>query len=139
MARSDVTVLMSGHRTLAVRIRDAMAMRFAGQRRGVLGAYGVSAAANSRFTEQTIDGFKLGSVLGRGAMGEIYDARRLGDDMPVAIKILAPHLMRDPSARDRFLRESEIVTALTSASRRHFARRAPGPNHIRPSSSVTSI
>lgn len=67
-----------------------------------------------RFTDQTIDGFKLGNVLGRGAMGEVYAATRLADDTPVAFKLLAPHLHRDANARDRFLRELEIVSALTS-------------------------
>src|SRR6185503_20338074 len=31
-----------------------------------------------RFTDQDIDGFKLGEVIGRGAMGEIYAASRAG-------------------------------------------------------------
>jgi len=67
-----------------------------------------------RFSDQVIDGFKLGHVLGRGGMGEVYAARRVADEMPVAIKILAPHLLSEQSARDRFLRESEIVSSLTS-------------------------
>ena len=67
-----------------------------------------------RFTDQTIDDFKLGRVLGRGAMGEIYEATRAGGAAPVAVKILAPHLLRDRSARERFLRESTIVSRLQS-------------------------
>lgn len=87
---------------LAEAHEDARAAREAG-----LGGVG-------RFTEHTIDGLKLGEVLGRGAMGEIYAAQRPGEDAPLAVKILAPHLLRDQSARDRFLRESAIVSALTS-------------------------
>ena len=67
-----------------------------------------------RFTEQTIDGFRLGEVLGRGAMGEVYAASRVGDELPFAMKILAPHLLGDSAARERFLRESAIVSAMTS-------------------------
>jgi tRNA A-37 threonylcarbamoyl transferase component Bud32 len=69
-----------------------------------------------RFTDQTIDGFKFGPVLGRGAMGEVYAAERSGDasKIPLAIKLLAPHLLRDPIARERFMRESEIVSKLSS-------------------------
>ena len=80
---------------------DARAARDAG-----LGAMG-------RFTDQQIDDFEIGEVLGRGAMGEVYAAKTPGNN-PIAVKILAPHLLRDGSARDRFLRESEIVSAITS-------------------------
>jgi eukaryotic-like serine/threonine-protein kinase len=80
---------------------DARAARDAG-----LGAMG-------RFTDQKIDDFDLGEVLGRGAMGEVYAAKTPGNN-PVAVKILAPHLLRDVSARDRFLRESEIVSSINS-------------------------
>ncbi|HEY5925454.1 MAG TPA: serine/threonine-protein kinase [Kofleriaceae bacterium] len=68
-----------------------------------------------RFTDQTIDGFRLAAVLGRGAMGEVYAAERLGEPtMPLAMKILAPHLLSDSAARERFRRESAIVCAMTS-------------------------
>jgi serine/threonine-protein kinase len=87
---------------LAEAHEDARAARNAG-----LGGAG-------RFTDQTIDGLKLGEVLGRGAMGEVYAAQRVGDGTPLAVKLLAPHLLRDDRARDRFLRESAIVSALTS-------------------------
>jgi serine/threonine-protein kinase len=80
---------------------DARAARDAG-----LGAMG-------RFTDQRIDDFELGEVLGRGAMGEVYAAKTPGNQ-PIAVKILAPHLLREHSARDRFLRESEIVSSINS-------------------------
>jgi len=67
-----------------------------------------------RFTDEVIDGYKLGSVLGRGAMGEIYAATRLADNAQIAFKILAPHLLREHAARERFVRECNIVSALAS-------------------------
>jgi serine/threonine-protein kinase len=68
-----------------------------------------------RFTDQTIDGFRLGEVLGRGAMGEVYAAARAADPaIPLAMKILAPHLLGDKDARERFTRESAIVSAMAS-------------------------
>jgi eukaryotic-like serine/threonine-protein kinase len=68
-----------------------------------------------RFTDQVIDGFRLSEVLGRGAMGEVYAATRIGDpSSELAMKILAPHLLSDRAARERFLRESAIVSAMTS-------------------------
>ncbi len=87
---------------LAEAYADARAARDAG-----LGGIG-------RFTEQKIDDLELGQVLGRGTMGEIYAAQREGDPTPLAVKILAPHLLRDQGARERFQRESAIVSALTS-------------------------
>ena len=67
-----------------------------------------------RFTDQVIDGYHFGEVLGRGAMGEVYAARRGEDPTPLAVKLLAPHLLADLKARDRFLRESAIVSKLDS-------------------------
>jgi eukaryotic-like serine/threonine-protein kinase len=68
-----------------------------------------------RFTDHAIGGFKLGDVLGRGAMGEVYAATRLDDGAPCAVKLLAPHLLRDAAAYDRFQREAAILLALESS------------------------
>jgi eukaryotic-like serine/threonine-protein kinase len=87
---------------LAEAVADARAAREAG-----VGGVG-------RFSDQTIDGFRLAQVLGRGAMGEIYAATRGGDPTPLALKLLAPHLLRDFEARERFMRESAIISRLAS-------------------------
>jgi serine/threonine-protein kinase len=65
-----------------------------------------------RFTDQQIDGFHLGEILGRGSMGEVYAAMR-GEER-CAIKLLAPHLLRNAAAFDRFQRESAMLVALRS-------------------------
>jgi serine/threonine-protein kinase len=67
-----------------------------------------------RFSDQTIGGYHLGQLLGRGAMGEVYAAQRERDWTPLAMKILAPHLLSDTVARERFLRETAIVSSLSS-------------------------
>jgi Tol biopolymer transport system component len=56
--------------------------------------------------------FEIRSLLGAGAMGEVYRAfdSRLGRD--VAIKILAPALAMDADAMERFEREARAVAAL---------------------------
>src|SRR5690606_10841735 len=88
--RDSVRALEEHHRALlelarreaqlAEAVADARAAREAG-----VGGIG-------RFTDQVIDGFHLGPVLGRGAMGEVYAAERAGDGVPLAMKLLAPHL-----------------------------------------------
>src|SRR5262249_30048108 len=56
--------------------------------------------------------YQLRSLLGKGGMGEVYLAEdpRLG--RLVAIKVLAPHLLRDETAKARFLREARAASQL---------------------------
>ena len=56
--------------------------------------------------------FHVLARIGAGGMGEVYRARdpRLGRD--VALKLLAPHLVRDEAALRRFEREARAVAAL---------------------------
>src|SRR5690606_671533 len=112
-ARRDATATLEEHNRALLelarreaQLAEAMAEANAAREAGVGGA--------GRFTDQTIDGYRLGEVLGRGAMGEIYAAHKGNDPQPLAVKLLAPHLMRDKDARDRFLRESAIVSTLSS-------------------------
>jgi serine/threonine-protein kinase len=54
----------------------------------------------------------LDEVLGRGGMGEVYAATH--DGAPCAVKVLAPHLLRNPTAYGRFEREGAVLCALES-------------------------
>jgi serine/threonine-protein kinase len=67
-----------------------------------------------RYTDQTVGGFKLGVVLGRGAMGEVYDATHIGSGEPAAVKLLRRELLTDPTHVARFLREARAAGALAS-------------------------
>ncbi|MBX3230082.1 MAG: serine/threonine protein kinase [Labilithrix sp.] len=53
--------------------------------------------------------FRIGARMGSGASGVIYEATRLADGMPVAIKLLRAATAHDVTASDRLRRESEAL------------------------------
>jgi len=67
-----------------------------------------------RYTDQTIGNFKLGAVLGRGAIGEVYDAVDLATGEPAAVKLLRKDLLSDHTHAARFIREARASGALDS-------------------------
>ncbi|MGE5182059.1 MAG: serine/threonine-protein kinase [Acidobacteriota bacterium] len=67
-----------------------------------------------RYTDQTFGSYRLGNVLGRGGMGEVYDARHVDTDEPAAVKLLAPRELGNPRSVERFVREVRAIRALRS-------------------------
>ncbi len=68
-----------------------------------------------RFTGAIVGGWELGHVLGRGGMGEVYEASHVDDPARVAaVKLLRRELMRDAQHVERFLREVRAASALAS-------------------------
>lgn len=65
-----------------------------------------------RFTEQVLGSYKLGVVIGRGAMGEIYDAVPVGGGEAVAVKLLHRSAIVDPAHVARFVREARIAASI---------------------------
>ena len=65
-----------------------------------------------RFTEQVLGRYTLGEVLGRGAMGEVYEAQ--GPDGIVAIKVLSQASLTNPNHVVRFLRELRAASSIVS-------------------------
>jgi hypothetical protein len=67
-----------------------------------------------RFTEQIVGSWQLGNVLGRGAMGEVYEARHVVTGAEAAVKLLRRELLADPRSVERFLREVRVGSSLDS-------------------------
>src|ERR671915_2393134 len=56
--------------------------------------------------------YALERVLGSGAMGQVFLARDVTLDRPVAVKVISPDLGASATFRDRFLLEARTVAKL---------------------------
>jgi serine/threonine-protein kinase len=70
-------------------------------------------ANEGRFTNQVVGSFRLGLVLGRGAMGEVYEAAR-SDGAPAAVKLLNARSTASTTLVERFHREMVVAARLES-------------------------
>ena len=62
--------------------------------------------------------YEVRSHLGSGGMGAVYAAFDRLRQEEVAIKVLLPHLLADPKARERFLSEARIASTLVAPQHR---------------------
>ncbi len=67
-----------------------------------------------RYTGLTVGSFELGVVLGRGGMGEVYEATRKGSGEQAAVKVLAVSGAEDDRTVRRFRREIGLAAAVDS-------------------------
>ena len=58
------------------------------------------------------DTYTLGRIVGRGGMGEVYEATHARLPVRMAVKILQPHLRANEDAFARFCREAEIMSTV---------------------------
>jgi serine/threonine-protein kinase len=107
--QTQKTLTKLGHAAQQVALREAMLReaRLALQEAGGIGQTG-------RFSDQVFGNFEIGVVLGRGGMGEIYEAVDVRDKSPAAVKLLRTPTSGDDKAWDRFVREAQIVASLSS-------------------------
>src|SRR5437899_3008822 len=56
--------------------------------------------------------FEIIRLLGKGGMGEVYQARQAHPERHVALKVLAPWLAENSEALERFWREAEVPAQL---------------------------
>jgi len=71
-------------------------------------------SGRGRFTEQAIGRYRLGELIGRGAMGEVYEAVDTRSSETVAIKMLASTSLGNAHHVQRFLRELRTASTLDS-------------------------
>ena len=57
-------------------------------------------------------GHRIEAVIGRGGMGVVYRATQLDLERLVALKIVAPELVQDETARRRFVQESRLAASI---------------------------
>ncbi len=94
------------------------AMRIIGDREQALAEVVDEAARQKRVNEgrwtgQKLGSYRLGLVLGRGAMGEVYEA--IGPhDAPAAVKLLNARSTSSTSIVERFHREMDVAARLES-------------------------
>ena len=70
-------------------------------------------ANEGRWTGQLMGGYRIGLVLGRGAMGDVYEAQA-GDGPSVAIKLLNARSTQSAGLVERFHREIDLAARLVS-------------------------
>lgn len=62
---------------------------------------------------QELGGYRILDRIGRGGMGTVYRALQLSLDRTVALKILAPHLVKNTNFINLFIREARAAGALS--------------------------
>lgn len=67
-----------------------------------------------QFSGAVVGSWELGNVLGRGGMGEVYEANHVETNAPAAVKLLRRELLIDRMHVERFLREVRAASALDS-------------------------
>jgi Protein kinase domain len=74
----------------------------------------LQAGGLGRFSDQTLGSYKLGAVIARGGMGEVYEAVNINDGARAAVKMLLPEVLARADYVRRFLREVRVAASLDS-------------------------
>jgi serine/threonine-protein kinase len=111
---------LSRRATLTAMERLEHAIRQVGQREALLQEANrdleraLKGGYRGRWSAERVGPWQLGEVIGRGAMGEVYQAQHAQKGTPAAVKLLAAHAQREPDHLRRFLREAEVMSRVDS-------------------------
>jgi serine/threonine-protein kinase len=61
---------------------------------------------------QTISHYRVLEKIGEGGMGVVYKAEDIALNRSVAIKVLPPELLTEPSRKERFIQEAQAASAI---------------------------
>jgi serine/threonine-protein kinase len=117
-AASFVTARATRRATIEGIVRHQSAVRALAQRDALLAEArqdlesALQVGGVGRFTDETLGSFRLGTIFGRGGMGEVYEAQHVAERTPAAVKVLHSRHLSDPEAVRRFLREARIAASL---------------------------
>jgi hypothetical protein len=103
------TIERSNQAVLEARRREAL---LAEANRDLDAVLAAAAGQQGRYTDRVVGSFKLGPVVGRGAMGEVYAAQHVSGGRNAAVKMLNAHAVADASIVVRFVREADIASKL---------------------------
>jgi eukaryotic-like serine/threonine-protein kinase len=67
-----------------------------------------------RFTDRVFGHYRIGHVIGRGGMGEVYEARHIATGDAAAVKLLSQRELGNPHSVARFVREVGVIRDLES-------------------------
>ena len=113
-----VTARVSQRVTLDAVSKLEQAVRNVGQRDAMLAEAraeldrALKIGGPGRFTEQVVGTFRLGILIGRGGMGEVYEAHNINDKREAAVKLLHSATLGDPTSVQRFIREANTAASL---------------------------
>ncbi|MBP9087569.1 MAG: serine/threonine protein kinase [Kofleriaceae bacterium] len=115
-----VTARFSRKVTIDALSRLELAVRSVAQREAMLAEVraeldrAIKVGGPGRYSEQVVGSFRLGMLIGRGGMGEVYEAHSLTDKREAAVKLLGPGTLGEDHHLRRFLREAEHAARLDS-------------------------
>jgi serine/threonine-protein kinase len=118
-AATFYTARASRHATLSVVTDYERVVRALGQRDGLLQEAredlerALHQGGMGRFSGETLGSYRLGPVIGRGGMGEVYEATHATTGEPAAVKLLQPARLGNTGVVMRFLREVELASSIS--------------------------